>query len=204
MKINDIAECVYLLNLDRRSDRMSLAAEELSKNDIEYVRFSAVDGNKIDLHPKLGRGAAGCLESHLSIIKKSLHEKKSCIAIIEDDAFFVENFQSKFENYMHQVPDDWQFAYLANNKVQAQVSRVSENVERVSNAWSTHAFLIRSVAMELTLHLAEDGNYPIDVCYGKIQEFVPAYTAVPSLAGQRADYSDIENVFIDYNIIYGL
>jgi hypothetical protein len=48
------------------------------------------------------------------------------------------------------------------------------------------------------------GDMPVDVYYGILQQYYPSYSAVPSLAGQRADHSDIENVYIDYNRIYGL
>lgn len=204
LRLNDVVDKIYLLNLERRPDRLQHALTQLSLNDIEAEVFSAVDGRLNDMYPNLNRGASGCLQSHLSIIKKSLYEGLESIAIIEDDAFFVEDFEIKFSNFISQVPNDWQFVYLANNKNNARVERISDNVEKVSNAWSTHAFMINKNAMETTLIISSGGEKPIDVYYGMMQVHFPAYSAVPSLAGQIASHSDIENFYVDYNGIYGL
>lgn len=204
MKINDIVDKVYFINLDRRPDRLEHAVNQFGMNNIVAERFSATDGNSFDLYPQLQRGAAGCLHSQISIIRSALKQGLSRIAIFEDDVFFVENFESKFSNFYAQVPEDWQFVYLANNKVFADVHRISENVDRVSRAWSAHAFLINESAMQLTIDVASKGDMPIDVYYGILQQHLPAYCATPALAGQRPDHSDIENVFIDYNRIYDL
>lgn len=204
MRLNEVAEKVYFINLDRRPDRLAHVREQFAKNSIVANRFCAIDGKDIDLYPNLSRGAAGCLESQLSILRKCIADNVQSVAIFEDDVFFVDNFESKFSNFYSQVPSDWQFMYLANNKYQAKVERVAENVEKVSDAWSAHAFVVKRESMQIAVELADRGEFPIDVYYGIIQRHVPSYSATPALAGQRADHSDIEEIYIDYNWIYGL
>lgn len=204
LRLNDIVDKAYFINLGRRPDRLSQAREQFAKNGIVVSRFEAVDGSQFSKHPSLSRGAAGCLESQLSILKDGLKNKYEAVAVFEDDVFFVDDFENKFTQFYEQVPDDWQFIYLANNKYNARVERLSENVEQVSGAWSAHAFIIRSNAMKAAVDIVSGGDMPVDVYYGILQQYYPAYSAVPSLAGQRADHSDIENIFIDYNSIYGL
>lgn len=204
MRINDIVDQAFFINLDRRPDRLAHIRNELAKNNILAKRFAAIDGNNIDLYPRLSRGAAGCLESQRSIIQMGIDNNYDAIAVFEDDAFFVEDFENKFSNFYSQVPDDWQFIFLANNRFNAQTQRVSDNVERVSGGWSAHAFMIRRNAMIGAADIISGGDMPVDVYYGVLQQYYPAYLATPSLAGQRADHSDIENVYIDYNRIYGL
>ena len=189
MRLNDIVDEVYFINLDRRPDRLLHVTEQLSSSGIVAQRFPAVDGSTLNSHPNLSRGAAGCLESQLSIIRMAVESGLNAIALFEDDVFFVDDFENKFSNFYQQVPSDWQFVYLANNKYRATVQRISDNVEKVSEAWSAHAFLIRRAAMEMTLDIASSGDVPIDVYYGIIQKHLPAYTAVPALAGQRPDHS---------------
>lgn len=204
MKINDIVDKAYFINLSRRVDRLSHAREQFIKNNIVASRFDAVDGSNFSKYPALSRGAAGCLESQLSIINKAIKNNYQSIAIFEDDVFFVEGFEEKFKNFYSQVPDDWQFIFLANNKYNATTNKISENVEQISGGWSAHAFIIKQRAMIAAAEIISGGDMPVDVYYGILQQYYPSYSAVPSLAGQRPDHSDIENLFIDYNRIYGL
>ena len=204
MKLNDIVDDVFFINLDRRPDRLSHVREEFAKNNIKAKRYIAVDGNECNFHPNLTRGAAGCLESQRSIINIGIKSDYEAIAIFEDDVFFVDGFEEKFAEFYSQIPDDWEFIFLANNKYNATVNRISTNVEQISGAWSAHAFIIRRRAMLAAAEIISGGDMPVDVYYGILQQYYPSYSAVPSLAGQRADHSDIENVYIDYNRIYGL
>jgi hypothetical protein len=202
--LNDIVDEAFFINLDRRSDRLLHVREEFAKNNVKAKRYAAVDGKNFDLYPNLSRGAAGCLESQRSIINLALENNYESIAIFEDDVFFVDNFEEKFNEFYSQVPDDWQFIFLANNKYNATVNRISPNVEQISGGWSAHAFIMRRRAMLAASEIISGGDMPVDVYYGILQQYYPSYSAVPSLAGQRADHSDIENIFIDYNGIYGL
>lgn len=204
MILNDIVDEAFFINLDRRPDRLDHAREQFLKNNIKAKRYAAVDGNEFHLYPNLSRGAAGCLESQRSIINIGIEKNYESIAIFEDDVFFVDGFEEKFAEFYFQVPDDWQFIFLANNKYNATVNRISPNVEQISGGWSAHAFIMRRRAMIAASEIISGGDTPVDVYYGILQQYYPSYSAVPSLAGQRADHSDIENVFIDYNRIYGL
>ena len=156
-----------------------------------------MDGNEISSYPALSRGAAGCLESQLSIINIGIKNDYEAIAVFEDDVFFVDGFEEKFAEFYSQVPDDWQFIFFANNKYNATVNRISTNVEQISGGWSAHAFIMRRRAMLAASEIISGGDMPVDVYYGILQQYYPSYSAVPSLAGQRADHSDIENIFID-------
>lgn len=204
MKINDVVDKAYCLNLSRRSDRWSDVSKEFNKNKIFVERFDAVDGLLINTYPMLARGAAGCLESHLSIINDAIDNSYESIAIFEDDVFFVDNFADKFSEFYSQVPDDWQFIYFANNKFNATINKISENVEQISGGWSTHAMMMRRRVLVELPRILSISDKPVDVMYGIIQQYYPAYTAVPSLAGQKSDHSDVENTVVNYNSIYGL
>ena len=204
MKLNDIVDVAYCINLDKRTDRWTSCEEEFIKNEIKVERFSAIDGQLIEDYPKLLRGEAGCLKSHLEIIKKSVEKNMNSICIFEDDVFFADNFQNNFSNWYEQIPDDWQFLYLAVNKTTGNFFDISENIRKVTNVYSAHAMLLRKGAMEVILATCEPGDKQIDVYYAEIQSYLPAYVFKPSLAGQRAGHSDILNDFIDYNWIYDL
>ncbi len=49
-------DAIYLINLDRRPDRLAAAAEKLAKYGIEYQRFSAIDGRQLSYETLLEIG----------------------------------------------------------------------------------------------------------------------------------------------------
>jgi hypothetical protein len=85
MKVNDYFDKVIVINLDRRTDRMDKLVPQLEKLDIQYKRFSAVDGKKLDIDPIV----AG-LRSHLLTTGSQAY----CI-----NPSRLEYFISKLEDY---------------------------------------------------------------------------------------------------------
>ncbi len=78
---------------------MEKLAPQLEKLDIQYERFSAVDGKQLGIDPIV----AG-LQSHLQVMKQIAGQK---VLILEDDAQFVEDFNEKFEKVMQTLPEDY-------------------------------------------------------------------------------------------------
>ena len=102
---------VYIINLERRSDRKKKIIEELNKVGIKNYEFiNAVDGNdsKIqNLYKKLKKnkskiksaGHLGCLLSHKKALKKAYSSKLNQILILEDDVFFKnDNFYEELQS----------------------------------------------------------------------------------------------------------
>lgn len=203
MQINDIFSKVYVVNLDRRPDRMRSVSDELNKNNIKFERFSAVNGNDITHSSGLTNGAVGCLLSHYQIIKKSYDEGAEAIFIFEDDIELCEDFENKFKQSFNEVPDDWQFLYLGCNKHENSViARPTENVIKVQNAFSTACYGVRRDAMKKIIDTILDMKAPVDVYYGFLQTSLPAYTFKSPLCWQKPDWSDVENAFVDYRWIF--
>ena len=84
MKLSEVFPLSYLVNLDRRTDRLKQANEEFDKLDFHPDRFSAIEN---------ANPAAGCYLSHLEILKKARAKKKS-VLIFEDDIMFVNDFMT--------------------------------------------------------------------------------------------------------------
>lgn len=204
MSINNVVDKAYCINLAHREDRWARVSEQFEKNNIAVERFEAFNGNEFNDFPLIRRGEAGCLKSHLDVMSDALSNDYDCIAVFEDDVFFVDNFENLFDYIYDQVPDDWQFLYLGCNSYTGTFQYVSNNVKKIQKTYSAHAFMIKSIAMELVLNTAILGEKPIDVYYGDVQEMVPAYATIPTLAGQTPDFSDINNEYVDYNWIYKL
>ena len=94
---------VFVINLDRRVDRLAAISLVLSKIGLEFDRVSAVDGQQVNLSDvarpwlakwyigrRLATGAVGCFLSHRKIWQEMLENNISQALILEDDAALVD------------------------------------------------------------------------------------------------------------------
>ena len=74
--------------------------------------------------------------------------------------------------------------------------------ELCKTTWTqtTHAVGINSQIFGVLLSEMKIAIKPIDTIYCKLQSVHRAYTFLPSLALQRASFSDIDNVYWNHNI----
>lgn len=94
----------FLINLDRSTDRLDLATEEIKKLGRTFERISAVDGRLLDLdqYPAYSKAAAlsyfgrelfpgevACFQSHINALRQFLASDAKCALVLEDD--FVVN-----------------------------------------------------------------------------------------------------------------
>jgi len=185
MKVNDFFDKVIVINLDRRTDRMEKLAPQLEKLDIQYKRFSAVDGKKLDIDPVV----AG-LRSHLQVMKQIAGQR---VLILEDDAQFVEDFNEKFEKVMQTLPEDWDIFYLG-----ALVPKDVGLVRMVNRHWGiqvlttgSQAYCINPSRLEYFINKLEDYNSYIDIGLRDFAKDLKAYITQPNLVVQFPSYSDL-------------
>jgi GR25 family glycosyltransferase involved in LPS biosynthesis len=185
MKVNDYFDKVIVINLDRRTDRMEKLAPQLEKLDIQYKRFSAVDGKKLDIDPIV----AG-LRSHLQVMKQIAGQR---VLILEDDAQFVEDFNEKFEKVMQTLPEDWDIFYLG-----ALVPKDVGLVRMVNRHWGiqvlttgSQAYCINPSRLEYFISKLEDYNSYIDIGLRDFAKDLKAYITQPNLVVQFPSYSDL-------------
>jgi GR25 family glycosyltransferase involved in LPS biosynthesis len=115
----------YVINLDRRKDRM----EKLYKNnpslELRLERISAVEGKKIQLTPQIARlfrphdfmwkkAIMGCALSHLSLWWRLANEKPdiNSYLILEDDAKLSPEWEEKWKKAASHVPENYDIIYL--------------------------------------------------------------------------------------------
>ena len=185
MKVNDYFDKVIVINLDRRTDRMEKLAPQLEKLDIQYKRFSAVDGKKLDIDPIV----AG-LRSHLQVMKQIAGQR---VLILEDDAQFVEDFNEKFEKVMQTLPEDWDIFYLG-----ALVPKDVGLIRMVNRHWGiqvlttgSQAYCINPSRLEYFINKLEDYNSYIDIGLRDFAKGLKAYITQPNLVVQFPSYSDL-------------
>ena len=191
MKINEFFDKVVVINLDRRTDRMEKLDLQLKELGIQYKRFSAVDAIKLNIDPIV----AG-LRSHLQVIKDNIGRR---VLVLEDDAYFVDNFNEKFEKVMQTLPEDWDIFYLG-----ALLPKDVGQINMVNRHWGiqvlttgTQAYCIRPEMQHYFISRLEDYNYYIDIGLRDFAKDLKAYITQPNLVVQFPSYSDLRLKEVD-------
>ena len=152
-KFADAIDDCYVINLDRRADRM----EKLYKNSPELEgriqRVSAVEGQKLTLTPAIARlfrphdfnwkkPVMGCALSHLTLWWQLANEKDDIDSylILEDDVKFASGWEARWKEAAAHLPEGWDVIYLGGilppnrgafetvkEKVNPYFSRIAEN-----------------------------------------------------------------------------
>tara|TARA_R110002051_G_scaffold181204_3_gene250682 strand:- start:1876 stop:2520 length:645 start_codon:yes stop_codon:yes gene_type:complete len=207
--INEFFDKVFCINLDRREDRMLLAEEEFKKFNIEFERFSAVDGNTLvkedyTTNPNIPGGAHGCRLSHARLVSMCKERSYKKALVLEDDVVFSEDFEKNFTNYIKEIPENWDMFYLGGNHnfhMGQKLQMVSEHIGKCHTTFSTHAYAINESLFDEAISVLSNGEKQVDVYYSEIQKRRNVYALYPGVTNQRADYSDVLNENVDYSKI---
>ena len=150
---------IFVINLDRETEKMGNLKKDLHKNNLFYERFPAINGQKLtendpsikkyfgDIKIKYSMGQKCCTLSHIYIWKEILRRKTQYNIILEDDVIIPSELYSKLNIYMKQLPEDWDFLFLGGNRIIG--TEYSKNLvypakKRVNGNYGTFAYLINS------------------------------------------------------------
>ena len=183
MRINDYFDKVVVVNLDKRTDRLEKITKQLDDLGITFERFSAIDGT--GKNPMLANR-----DSHLQVWRENLGKK---VLVLEDDAYFVEDFQERFDQVIQTLPENWDVFYLG-----ALLDKMTGKVIKVNNDWyrqivstGTQAYCVHPDIMQYCIDRLEIYDGYIDVGLRILAEDMNAYITQPNLVTQYPGYSDL-------------
>ena len=133
--LNYYFDHVYVLNLDRRPDRLEKMRKSLAKVGIyNWTRFKAIDGKDSPHYDEWSNyrrtrmtfaeksrfnrkaiGSAGSwaiLKSTYLMIKDAMKNKYKNFLVLQDDMLFHKNFVEEFLKIPATVPSNWKILYL--------------------------------------------------------------------------------------------
>lgn len=194
---------VCVISLKSRPDRLKYFFDNLPDpwilGDIEI--FDAIDGygEKIPNDWKSGRGAWGCYQSHLAIIKKAIDDHIDNLLIFEDDAIFCDDFNNKVLLFLNNLPPDWEMFYLGGQHLKMPKQLILNNVVGVgTNINRTHAYGLSASGMYKIYNWLVDNKqwkrgHHIDHHYGVLQETggIAPYCPLIWMVGQNEGLSNI-------------
>jgi GR25 family glycosyltransferase involved in LPS biosynthesis len=181
----------YVVNLDKRPDRLVSCEDAWYKLNFYPERFSAIENEN---------PALGCYLSHLEILKRARDANKSVI-IFEDDIEII-NFEEKLiEKALDEIYNmDWAMLYLGGN-ILKPFHQVTPHLAKLTHCQSTHAYGINKKYLPTIVDFVEKNMFIIDCLYADyIVPQLPCYITIPMMAIQRSDYSDIEKRKMTYDI----
>lgn len=180
----------YVINLERRKDRLAVL-----KIPFEWERFVAFDGGD---HNRIG-AIKGCLKSHQTLLKQIQDLKLEAAIVFEDDVVLCENFESKFNDILKILPEDWDLLFLGGwNK--GAIKKYAEGLNIAERVLTTHAYVIRNKFVDVVLaslhskdkNATHENDYKTDVLLANCLPKGKCFICSPVLAWQREGYSDIE------------
>ena len=205
----------FIINLDRRPDRLEQTVLELSKVQCTATRFSAIV-------PSSGNGLVGCAMSHIACLEKAIEENYPHVFICEDDICFLDvatftNSLQRFSDWVtrNEIADPvWDVLLVSGNINPPFVDHEQENgTFRVGNSQTASGYIVRSHYYSTLLANFKEGlakleenetehaKYGIDIYWKRLQIKHRWFIVAPLNVIQRDDYSDIQNRFVSYGSV---
>ena len=197
MDINKIYK--YVVNLDRRPDRMQSIEFEMDYIGWDFERFSAVDTNS----------HVGCSLSHINIIKLAKENNLESVLIIEDDCTIMPYTKSLIEQ-INQISNDFQYGiinlsptlnrpvYLSDEfPLLLDITNLPPKEEHHRGIFATNMILYHKSVYDLVLELEKPENlgyYAIDdFIYQFVLPKVQSYSPIMPIGPQLTDWSDVSH-----------
>jgi GR25 family glycosyltransferase involved in LPS biosynthesis len=173
---------IIVINLDRRTDRLEEFTKQAERIGFDFEVHKAVDGKLVGMDPIV----AGKI-SHIEVLRKIKPDEK--VLICEDDALFRDDFNEVIDDYMADLPEDWDIFYLG--ALKNEVKEVNKHWVRQVVSTGTQAYCVNPAKVDLFIEIAREFEKWIDVAYRLWADRTNAYIAHPNLVIQSAGFSDL-------------
>lgn len=212
-----------VINLDRDKERWESVQKQCEKISTNPIRIPAVYGAKLSDNERREQtthfcynfctaSMIGCWLSHKKCWEYIVENNIDRCLILEDDAIFIDDFSSKLEKVMKDVPSDWDVLLLGtvlscspNNcgmlskiadflkslYIRPSISKekITDNIYRPSVFTGTQAYLITKEGAIKLLKLLSLADGHVDIGIASKSQNIKLYSTSPSLVIQNAKAS---------------
>jgi GR25 family glycosyltransferase involved in LPS biosynthesis len=205
MILNDLSNNIYVINLEERLDRKEHIIKELNKikcND--YTLFNGINGNNINNPTILKNGMFGLVSTYLKMYDDWKLKKTETIIIIEDDCLFIEDFNSKLDDYIKNIPSNWDMMYFGGNHnkhLGITTQTINEHCLKLSHSYTAHCIILKDYVFEELISEIKNFRIENDVALANLQKKYNAYSSTLTMVSQLPSYSNIENKNVDYKYL---
>jgi glycosyl transferase family 25 len=190
----------YLINLDRRNDRLQKFVDKYSFIFNNYERFNAIDGSIFDFenykqlfdttnykinvknpykNHEYNKGVLGCALSHYKIWEKIINNMFDINLVLEDDIELSDNFIAKLNNLMDYLVEDekWDIVFLGfTDYKNTNDKKINDKLIRFSgdmrrNGGGTFGYLITKNGAKKLIKYAKQYNIQQAIDWFMIEQF---------------------------------
>lgn len=184
MKWTNFFDGIFVLNLDKRQDRLLQITEDFEKYEIPFERVPAIEHSN---------GAEGLKLTMIKLFNDCLENGYKDIIVFEDDCLFVVpevTVHDTMNKVVDQLPERYIMIFMGCQPTGGFSHFVSPNILSGQKLFSTQGVIYSERGMKEILASQLEG--PIDNHYvAKIEPIGGSYCVYPLLASQREGYSDI-------------
>lgn len=201
ISLNNFFEHIFVINLDRRTDRMDHIEDLFSKHNISFERISAIDGSiRSVLHSFkslkrtkiLTASAYGCLLSHIKAVELARKRRYKNILIFEDDIIFHNKFKTLLHK-IHRIPKFWEILYLGCSQKKCNQYKPSSGFYVANKSRGTFAYAINGSIYNDVLRLWKIRDHPVDVALETIQARKKSYVIHENLIIAEVKNTNIQS-----------
>jgi glycosyl transferase, family 25 len=188
------------INLDRRPERWKRMESRFAAFNLRPVeRFPAVDGSKMPIPSNWPEspGAYGCLQSHLSVVRKARAEGRESVLIIEDDVLLAEGFHEKFTARVQNLPENWDMLFFGCLHHDPPVP-VASGIGKLRGSFSTFMYVVRHTVYDAFIRLNSRAKQAVDRNNTILQRLFHCYCFLPHLAWVDDSYSDAQGIYTNH------
>jgi GR25 family glycosyltransferase involved in LPS biosynthesis len=173
--MNNYVDNVYLINMDKDTDRLKKVTKECDKVNIKFERFSGIkvsdlSQNILDKYvpeetQKYGTdGMIGCGLSHLFVWQDAIKKNYKNILVLEDDVHFTDDFNEYLDNIMEELPKDYDILYLGYSELlcRKQTNSSFNYIHKPIFPFGTHAMIISNKGLKKLLKIITKIDEHID------------------------------------------
>lgn len=196
----------FVVNLERRPDRLSLIQDEMKYIGWDYEIFKAVDTNS----------HVGCTKSHCEIIKIAKERGYEKVLVVEDDCSFMPYAKSLLEE-IETKTTDLNFAIInlaptlnrpvnksKKHDLLLDLTNLPPKEEHHRGIFATNIIMYHHTIYDKVLEMEQESNMRFfaidDFIYQFITSVKESYAPILPIAPQRRDWSDVSPG--EYNNFY--
>lgn len=200
-------EHTYLINIEKRKDRLENSLKECEKIGITPEIFPAITPYK-DMKwipndsPEIwNKNSAALVHSTIAIIKDAIKNKYENILILEDDVVFRNNSKQVIDNFKFPIDPTWAMIHFGTMDEVKPIT-IDSKFTRLKKSYCCHMYAINSLVYEDYLYYLEQVNQPIDWITAYIfQPFGKCFGLIDPIAFQKPNYSNIREKEVNYTTI---
>jgi glycosyl transferase, family 25 len=190
------SDIVYLLNLDERKDRLEKVEKRLQQLDFPYRRMSAWKSTEFVKfkNPKLNERNGGCFMSHQIAVMAASVAQHDVVGVFEDDIIFHPDFRNRYEQFVKNVPDDWEMVMLGTIPFEPHI-RINEHVSKCVHAIGSWSYFVKKSAYKKFLSIRLGCDNKNDMFTAALQRDINVYCPAEGLTAQDPNsYSDLKKM----------